>query len=164
MIRSTAAFLAALVTVLPGPVTAADDALVAALTSTCPCPGFEEGGEVQSRAAHQRCVRAAARILRRDPAIAAADVEEAARAARGACGLGPCGPDGLTCGRSHACLWRPESCGEIDVALIGCAPRRRRVCDDAIRPVCGCDGRTYLSGCALQRAGVSILHAGPCAD
>jgi hypothetical protein len=35
-------------------------------------------------------------------------------------------------------------------------------CDPDSGPVCGCDGKTYVSECARHRAGVSQARGGPC--
>ena len=66
----------------------------------------------------------------------------------------------VTCEEGLWCNPKPDSCGETNpigtcVRVINKCPRNRR-------PVCGCDGRTYSNGCALQAGKVGIDYAGPC--
>ena len=77
----------------------------------------------------------------------------------GECGP-DCGPDGLpSCDDGSFCEWPSGSCGEWGVGECMTVPEG---CFDYEDPVCGCDGSTYSNDCYRQRAGVSLLHHGPC--
>ena len=77
----------------------------------------------------------------------------------GECGPN-CGPDGLpSCDDGSFCEWPSGSCGEWGVGECMPVPEG---CFDYEDPVCGCDGSTYSNDCYRQRAGVSLLHHGPC--
>lgn len=90
---------------------------------------------------------------------------------RQACGgtAGPPPPSGQVCGTRGAqpctggtfCAW-PESahCGATDRP--GVCMTRPSVCTRELKPVCGCDGKTYPNACAAHTATISIDHAGPC--
>ncbi|MEM1009181.1 MAG: Kazal-type serine protease inhibitor, partial [Myxococcota bacterium] len=41
---------------------------------------------------------------------------------------------------------------------------RPTICTQEIRPVCGCNGRTYNNPCKAYSVGVSVLKEGPCSN
>ncbi|MDW8363392.1 MAG: Kazal-type serine protease inhibitor domain-containing protein [Myxococcales bacterium] len=51
-------------------------------------------------------------------------------------------------------------CGGDDTPGV-CRPRPSG-CPDVLRPVCGCDGRTYDNACNANAAGVDVLREGRC--
>ena len=67
---------------------------------------------------------------------------------------------GLPCDKGLFCEPPPASCRVADVA--GVCKRIPQVCTADIRPVCGCDGKTYGNDCARQVAGVALNHQGAC--
>jgi hypothetical protein len=54
------------------------------------------------------------------------------------------------CGESGKCEARPTDCTERGKLLV--------------RPVCGCDDRTYDNSCLAAIAGASVQHEGKCAE
>jgi hypothetical protein len=82
-----------------------------------------------------------------------------------AVGLGQaCGGFVLPQRECDAGLFCQKKTGQCFIADIGgtCA-RIPRFCPHHIRPVCGCDGKTYNNDCERQRASVSKNHDGKCA-
>jgi hypothetical protein len=84
---------------------------------------------------------------------------------------GSCGPVGSTvqcasfagagCGPDAYCRFALGAyCGASGV-LGTCEPKPFS-CGDSGRTVCGCDGRSYESGCEASMAGVSVAYLGPC--
>ncbi|HXU31971.1 MAG TPA: hypothetical protein VN851_15475 [Thermoanaerobaculia bacterium] len=53
------------------------------------------------------------------------------------------------CGKPGRCEARPKECVEHGHPIV--------------KPMCGCDGKTYDNACLAAIAGVSIDHEGPCA-
>jgi hypothetical protein len=53
------------------------------------------------------------------------------------------------CGKPGECEARPKECVEHGHPIV--------------KPMCGCDGKTYDNACLAAVAGVSIDHEGPCA-
>jgi hypothetical protein len=69
---------------------------------------------------------------------------------------------GKTCPKSQYCDFPIDAmCGAADAG--GTCMTRPQVCDALFKPVCGCDGHTYSSGCAAASAGVSVAGEGECA-
>jgi Kazal-type serine protease inhibitor domain len=44
----------------------------------------------------------------------------------------------------------------------GTCTTKPRICSFIVRPVCGCNGKTYSNDCRRQQAGVSLKHTGKC--
>ncbi|HEU4409510.1 MAG TPA: Kazal-type serine protease inhibitor domain-containing protein [Polyangiaceae bacterium] len=93
-------------------------------------------------------------------------------AQRGACGSPPgpppsqdkqiCGTRGAApCPEGTFCGW-PESaqCGRADRPGV-CMPKPA-VCTRDLRPVCGCDGKTYSNACEANARTVSVERSGSC--
>jgi hypothetical protein len=68
---------------------------------------------------------------------------------------GQCGADEFCsrlygeCGKPGKCETRPKECVEHGHPIV--------------KPMCGCDGKTYDNACLAAVAGVSVDHEGPCA-
>ncbi|MCP9625788.1 Kazal-type serine protease inhibitor family protein [Rhodopseudomonas palustris] len=72
-----------------------------------------------------------------------------------------CGPFlGGFCGPDHFCDHHVGTCGLIGAT--GHCARVPQVCPRILRPVCGCDGKTYANDCLRQAAMVSKAHNGRC--
>ena len=69
---------------------------------------------------------------------------------------------GLSCGASEYCDWGaiPSTCGVAD-SLGTCKPRPAS-CVPADGIYCACDGKTYESTCAANKAGQGVRKNGPC--
>jgi hypothetical protein len=84
------------------------------------------------------------------------------------CSAGPArcgGLAGFTCAADEYCDYGEDedgvgSCGAGD--QMGDCKSRPEICPAVIRPVCGCNGRTYNNGCVAHRAGVDARNGGPC--
>jgi hypothetical protein len=78
-------------------------------------------------------------------------------------------PKGQTCGGivpiqcpfRAFCEFRTGVCGKGDQTGT-CAPREDACPQQIVRPVCGCDNKTYSNDCMRRMAGVSKLHNGKC--
>jgi hypothetical protein len=79
-----------------------------------------------------------------------------------AVGLGKqCGGfPGIQCDAGLFCQKKPGQCSIIDIS--GTCAKVPRFCPLFVRPVCGCDGKTYGNDCERQRAMVSKSHDGKC--
>lgn len=69
----------------------------------------------------------------------------------------------LPCTRTEDCmagqLCEKSMCGDA----LGTCTQRPPVCDDELRPECGCDGVTYANSCLRRLAGVEASkEPGPC--
>jgi hypothetical protein len=65
---------------------------------------------------------------------------------------------GVVCAQDEFCFSDDGTCGPGQ----GHCVRMDGACTASALPACGCDGYTYETSCEAIRAGVSILHTGPC--
>lgn len=90
----------------------------------------------------------------RDASVDASASIDAAGARCGTRGVGPC-PAGFFCDFPPS-----ADCGRSDAPGV-CAPLTT-VCHHVLRPVCGCDGRSYDNACLAAVVGVSVAAQGRC--
>lgn len=75
----------------------------------------------------------------------------------------PCGGlAGFACPASESCKYTTGTCGAADQT--GVCVSVPEVCAEVFAPVCGCDEITYPNECEADRASISVLGAGECAD
>jgi hypothetical protein len=74
---------------------------------------------------------------------------------------GLCGTRGVNkdCAQGLYCAYKTQ-CGATDAG--GTCTKRPNMCTKIYAPVCGCDGKTYGSGCTAAAAGVSVAQKGEC--
>jgi Kazal-type serine protease inhibitor-like protein len=80
---------------------------------------------------------------------AAANLDEA-------CG----GPGKITCNSALFCRVPAGQCTSADVA--GTCEKAPGFCMRVSRPVCGCNGKTYLNECEARHARVAVDYTGRC--
>lgn len=93
------------------------------------------------------------------------------------CGTGRCSPErqpnescgGFTrgpvpvCAEGLYCGYLPDDiCGWADAP--GTCAQKPESCDEALAPVCGCDGATYDNACFAAAKGISVNHLGACLE
>lgn len=66
----------------------------------------------------------------------------------------------IPCKPGELCDPRPGNCKTADID--GTCVKRPTVCKQDVRPVCGCDGKTYNNDCERLRKGVALDHKGNC--
>ena len=71
-----------------------------------------------------------------------------------------CAGMGADCGAHGFCLLPDGDCGATGAS--GTCTPRPEACDEVMKPVCGCDGKTYENACVMQSAGMSKAHDGKC--
>jgi hypothetical protein len=74
----------------------------------------------------------------------------------------PCGARaGATCSDEQYCAYEEgELCGQADAEAT--CQMRPDACDAVLRPVCGCDGKTYSNACEANAAGSGVFSSGDC--
>jgi hypothetical protein len=83
------------------------------------------------------------------PAATPANLDEA-------CG----GKDAITCNSALWCHKEIGHCAATDVA--GTCERVPNFCMRVSRPVCGCNGKTYMNECEARRAKTQVDYTGAC--
>ncbi len=64
------------------------------------------------------------------------------------------------CAATHYCVYPDRGCG-FDDGTGTCQPRPD-ICDDSLRPVCGCDGTVHSNSCDAASLGVDLSQVGGC--
>ncbi len=68
---------------------------------------------------------------------------------------------GNTCAPDEFCKFAESAiCGRADAT--GQCEKKPQVCTKELRPVCGCDGKTYGNPCVAAADGVSVASSGEC--
>jgi len=65
----------------------------------------------------------------------------------------------VLCGKGEFCQ---HAAGQCQTFLPGACAAIPRLCPRYVRPVCGCNGKTYTNDCWRMKAGVSKAHDGRC--
>ena len=63
------------------------------------------------------------------------------------------------CATGQFCELKPGTCGEQGS---GRCAERPEICTRELKPVCGCDNKTYPNDCERRNAGVSLKSEGEC--
>ena len=75
----------------------------------------------------------------------------------GACTGQSCGGV-VGCGDGDVCQLPTGNCASAS----GVCRTRQQLCPEILRPVCGCDGKTYSNDCKALAAGTSVARVGAC--
>jgi hypothetical protein len=66
----------------------------------------------------------------------------------------------IPCDSGLWCQFKTGTCGAFDVQ--GTCAKVPEVCAQIVKPVCGCDGKTYANDCLRRMAKVSLKAVGNC--
>jgi hypothetical protein len=77
----------------------------------------------------------------------------------GGIGAAKCGA-GLYCDYGDGTALAPSKCGHADQT--GTCAKIPQICTDEVKPVCGCDGKTYSNACQAHVKGMTVAIPGKC--